>query len=35
VHLPVRGKADSLNVATAGGVLMYLWLRAHEAVGDP
>ena len=29
VHLPVRGKADSLNVATAGGILMYFWARAN------
>ena len=28
-HLPVRGDAESLNVAVAGGVLMYAWLRAH------
>ena len=26
LHLPVLGKADSLNVAVAGGVLMYTWL---------
>lgn len=25
--LPIVGKAESLNVAVAGGVLMYLWLR--------
>ena len=28
--LPVVGKAESLNVAVAGGVLMYLWLRANQ-----
>jgi tRNA G18 (ribose-2'-O)-methylase SpoU len=26
----MRGKAESLNVGVAGGVLMYLWLRANE-----
>jgi TrmH family RNA methyltransferase len=26
--LPIVGKAESLNVAVAGGVLMYAWLRA-------
>ena len=30
VHLPQRGRADSLNVAVAGGVLMYEWLRANR-----
>jgi TrmH family RNA methyltransferase len=30
VSLPMRGKAESLNVAVAGGILMYLWLRANE-----
>jgi TrmH family RNA methyltransferase len=29
VRLPIEGKAESLNVAVAGGVLMYAWLRAH------
>jgi TrmH family RNA methyltransferase len=29
VSLPMRGKAESLNVGVAGGVLMYLWLRAN------
>ncbi len=29
VHLPVHGKADSLNVAVAGGILMYAWVAAH------
>jgi TrmH family RNA methyltransferase len=29
VRLPILGKADSLNVTVAGGVLMYLWLRAN------
>jgi TrmH family RNA methyltransferase len=31
VSLPMRGKAESLNVSVAGGVLMYLWLRANNA----
>ncbi len=30
VHLPQRGRADSLNVAVAGGVLMYEWLQANR-----
>ena len=29
-RLPMRGGAESLNVAVAGGVLMYAWLRAQE-----
>ncbi len=29
--LPIVGKAESLNVAVAGGVLMYAWLRANQA----
>jgi TrmH family RNA methyltransferase len=29
VRLPMPGKAESLNVAVAGGVLMYLWARAN------
>ena len=29
VGLPMVGKAESLNVAVAGGVLMYEWLRAN------
>jgi TrmH family RNA methyltransferase len=29
VRLPIIGKAESLNVAVAGGVLMYTWLRAN------
>ena len=28
--LPIVGKTESLNVAVAGGVLMYAWLRANE-----
>jgi TrmH family RNA methyltransferase len=28
-RLPIVGKAESLNVAVAGGVLMYRWLRAN------
>jgi len=27
--LPIVGKAESLNVAVAGGVLMYAWLREN------
>lgn len=30
VHLPMYGKADSLNVAVAGGVLMYAWRQANQ-----
>jgi TrmH family RNA methyltransferase len=29
VRLPVHGKAESLNVAVAGGVLMYLWRKEN------
>ncbi|MBN1484177.1 MAG: RNA methyltransferase [Chloroflexia bacterium] len=29
VRLPLRGQAESLNVAVAGGVLMYAWLRTN------
>jgi TrmH family RNA methyltransferase len=28
-NLPIVGKAESLNVAIAGGVLMYAWLRTN------
>jgi tRNA C32,U32 (ribose-2'-O)-methylase TrmJ len=28
-RLPIVGKAESLNVAIAGGVLMYAWLRTN------
>lgn len=28
-RLPMTGKAESLNVAVAGGVLLYAWLRAN------
>lgn len=28
-RLPIAGRAESLNVAVAGGVLMYAWLRAR------
>lgn len=31
-RLPIVGKAESLNVAVAGGVLMYTWLRTN--LGD-
>jgi TrmH family RNA methyltransferase len=30
VSLPMVGKAESLNVGVAGGVLMYLWLRSNN-----
>jgi len=33
-RLPMRGGAESLNVAVAGGVLMYAWLRAHASSGS-
>jgi TrmH family RNA methyltransferase len=35
-RLPIAGKAESLNVAVAGGVFMYAWLRANlrEQGGD-
>lgn len=29
-RLPIAGKAESLNVAVAGGVLMYEWLRLNR-----
>ncbi len=29
-RLPIIGKAESLNVAVAGGVLMYAWLRENR-----
>ena len=29
--LPMVGRAESLNVAEAGSVLMYFWLRANSA----
>jgi TrmH family RNA methyltransferase len=30
VRLPIVGRAESLNVAVAGGVLMYMWLRENR-----
>jgi TrmH family RNA methyltransferase len=30
-RLPIVGKAESLNVAVAGGILMYAWLRENRA----
>jgi TrmH family RNA methyltransferase len=27
--LPMSGKAESLNVAVAGGILMYAWVQAN------
>jgi len=35
VQLPVVGRAESLNVAVAGGVLMYAWLRANGGGARP
>jgi len=32
--LPIVGKAESLNVAVAGGVLMYAWLRENRPAFD-
>ena len=32
VRLPIPGQAESLNVAVAGGVLMYTWLREKKCV---
>jgi TrmH family RNA methyltransferase len=29
-RLPLAGKAESLNVAVAGGIFMYAWLRANS-----
>ena len=29
-HLPMAGKVESLNVAVAGGILMYLWLQENS-----
>lgn len=37
VTLPMIGRAESLNVAVAGGVLMYTWLRENKTsnvIGD-
>ncbi len=30
LRLPLPGRAESLNVAVAGGVLMYYWLQAND-----
>ena len=30
VSLPLYGRAESLNVAVAGGVLMYEWMRINQ-----
>jgi TrmH family RNA methyltransferase len=32
VSLPLRGRAESLNVAVAGGTLGYEWLRVNETI---
>lgn len=32
VSLPLRGRAESLNVAVAGGALGYEWLRVNEVI---
>ena len=34
LRLPLLGRAESLNVAVAGGVLMYHWLQANERTGE-
>lgn len=34
VRLPIVGQAESLNVAVAGGVFMYLWLKARSSSQD-
>ena len=31
VRLPQRGSAESLNVAIAGGILMYEWVRVNRS----
>ena len=33
VRLPMAGKAESLNVAVVGGVLMYAWVEDNEPLG--
>jgi TrmH family RNA methyltransferase len=32
IRLPMYGKADSLNVAVAGGILMYLWRKERNGI---
>lgn len=34
-RLPIAGQAESLNVAVAGGVLMYTWLRENHDRSHP
>ena len=34
IGLPLQGHAESLNMAVAGGVLMYEWLRLHRVEVD-
>jgi TrmH family RNA methyltransferase len=34
IKLPIVGKAESLNVAVAGGVLMYAWLRENQVTRE-
>jgi TrmH family RNA methyltransferase len=34
VTIPIMGQAESLNVATAGAVLMYAWRTHHAAAAD-
>lgn len=34
-RLPIAGQAESLNVAVAGGVLMYAWLRETRRTDSP
>ena len=35
VRIPTRGSKHSLNVATAGGVVLYELLRKYQALGGP
>ena len=33
VHIPMRGRAESLNLATAAAVCLYASVRAHQSAG--
>ena len=35
VRVPIRGRAESLNLATAAAVCLYASVRAQETVGPP
>ncbi|MFN0059313.1 MAG: TrmH family RNA methyltransferase [Planctomycetota bacterium] len=35
VRIPMRGQTESLNVATAGAILIYEWLRRQTAPAQP